>query len=88
MNSELPASAPGVVDALPRMRFLATTTTASFELVELAFESVRRCLPSVFFGSLELVRRGTPLDPVALTDDEVESDILPLSRACMGEKGD
>ena len=89
MNSELPASPLGVVvdvargavlvNVLLRARFLAGMTAASLK-------SVRRCLPSVFFGSLALGRRGTPFDPVTLTTDEVESDLLPLSRACVGEK--
>ena len=97
MNSELPARLPGVtaavargadlINALLRTRFLAGFTAAPVELAELAFESARTRLPSVFFDALAFGRRGTSLLFVAWTDEEVESALLPPStRACVAEK--
>ena len=97
MNSELPASPPGVVveiargadlvNALLRTRFLAGTAAAPFELAELAFESARRRLPIDFFGALALRRKGTALEAVPLTDVEAESEfLLPSARACVAEE--
>ena len=61
MNSELSANLPGVVvevargadliSALLRIRFLGGTTAALLEATELAFESARLRLPTVFFGA-------------------------------------
>ena len=86
MNSELPASPPGVVvdvargaaliRALIRTRFLAGTTAAFLEPAEFAFESARERLPSVFFEALALGCGGTPLELVTLTDEEVDSELL------------
>ena len=94
MKSEFPASPPGVavevarganlINALLRARLLAAAPLA---LPELAFDSARARLPVVFFGALALGRAGTPLALVALTADEVESELLLTSaKACVAEK--
>ena len=97
MNSEFPDSPPGVVmevargadliNALLRTRFLADTAVAPLALAELAFDPARRRLPVTFFGPLALGRAGTPLVLVALTADEVESELLLTSaKAWLAEK--
>ena len=97
MKSEFPASPPGVVvevargadliNALLRTRFLAGTAAAPLAPAELTFDSARTRLPVGFFGALALGRAGTPLALVALTADEVESELLLTSaKACVAEK--
>ena len=97
MKSEFPASPPGVaaevarganlINALLRPRLLTGTAAAPLALGELAFESARTRLPVTFFGALALGRAGTPLVLVALTADEVESELLLTSaKACVAEK--
>ena len=99
MNSELPARLPGVtaavargadlINALLRPRFLAGTAAAPLELAELTFESGRGRLPGVFFGALALGGRATPLELMAGTDEDAESEwLLPLElRMCSGDTG-
>lgn len=74
-----------LINALLRTRFLAGTAAPPLELAELTFESGRRRLPGVFFGAFALGRRGTPLELMAGTDEEAESEwLLPLT--CVVEK--
>lgn len=76
-----------LINALLRTRFLAGTAAVPFKLAELTPESARGCLPSVFFDALALERGGAALEVVALTDDEVESELLFLpTRVCIAEK--
>lgn len=94
---ELLASAAGVgvevargadlVNALLRTRFLTGIMVAPFEFGELAFESARGRLPTVFLGALALRRKGATLESVALTVDKAESELLLTSaRPCVAEK--
>lgn len=76
-----------LINALLRTRLLAGTAAVPFKLAELTPESVWGCLPSVFFDALALKRGGAALEVVALTDDEVESELLfPPTRVCIAEK--
>ena len=97
MNSEFPASPPGVVvdvargadlvNALLRGRFLAVTAAAPLASAKRVFDSARRRLPVVFFGALALGPAEMPLVLVALIADEVESELLlTSSKACVAEK--
>ena len=90
MNSELPASPPGVMVevargadlnvALLRARFFAGTTVFPVGLAELAsFESAWGRLLTVFFGAF--------LNFVALLEGKVESEsLLTSAREYMAEK--